>query len=85
MDNIILKVDSEGRIKLPKKFIDELLIHDEVTCSLVNKEIIIKPSYEKRRKKTKSLLEKLKSEGYKGEELLLKLKEAKENLESKNK
>ncbi len=84
MENIILTLDDQGRIKLPKKFLEELLIQEEVSCSLETDAIIIKPSYEKRRKKTKSLLEDLKSQGYSGEDLLIKLKEEKEKLEKKD-
>ncbi len=73
----VLTIDNHGNIIIPKEYILNLEIRNKVLCILEDDEIIIRPFYEELKDDSKSLLEKIKDEGFSGEELLNEYKRRK--------
>lgn len=73
----VLTIDNHGNLIIPKEYILNLEIRNKVLCILDDDEIIIRPFYEELKDDSKSLLEKIKDEGFSGEELLNEYKRRK--------
>ena len=76
MENKRIKISSKRQITIPQQFFDSLGFADEAECSLKEGALIIKPVRQNGGEFAEQILADLLAQGYQGDELLAKFKEA---------
>ena len=76
MENKRIKISSKRQITIPQQFFDSLGFADEAECSLKDGALIIRPVRQNGGEFAEQILADLLAQGYQGDELLAKLKEA---------
>ena len=76
MENKRIKISSKRQITIPQQFFDSLGFADEAECSLKDGALIIRPVRQNGGEFTEQILADLLEQGYQGDELLAKFKEA---------
>lgn len=76
MENKRIKISSKRQITIPQQFFDSLGFADEAECSLKDGALIIRPVRQNGGEFAEQILADLLAQGYQGDELLVKFKEA---------
>ena len=76
MENKRIKISSKRQITIPQQFFDSLGFADEAECSLKDGALIIRPVRQNGGEFAEQILADLLEQGYQGDELLVKFKEA---------
>ena len=76
MENKRIKISSKRQITIPQQFFDSLGFADEAECSLKDGALIIRPVRQNGGEFAEQILADLLAQGYQGDELLAKFKEA---------
>ncbi len=76
MENKRIKISSKRQITIPQQFFDSLGFADEAECSLKDGALIIRPVRQNGGEFAEQILADLLEQGYQGDELLAKFKEA---------
>ena len=76
MENKRIKISSKRQITIPQQFFDSLGFADEAECSLKDGALIIRPVRQNGGAFAEQILADLLAQGYQGDELLAKFKEA---------
>ena len=76
MENKRIKISSKRQITIPQQFFDSLGFADEAECSLKDGALIIRPVRQNGGEFAEQILADLLAQGYHGDELLAKFKEA---------
>lgn len=76
MENKRIKISSKRQITIPQQFFDSLGFADEAECSLKDGALIIRPVRQNGGEFAEQILADLLTQGYQGDELLAKFKEA---------
>lgn len=76
MENKRIKISSKRQITIPQQFFDSLGFADEAECSLKDGALIIRPVRHNGSEFAEQILADLLAQGYQGDELLAKFKEA---------
>lgn len=76
MENKRIKISSKRQITIPQQFFNSLGFADEAECSLKDGALIIRPVRQNGGEFAEQILADLLAQGYQGDELLAKFKEA---------
>lgn len=76
MENKRIKISSKRQITIPQQFFDSLGFADEAECSLKDGALIIRPVRQNGGEFAEQILADLLAQGYQGDELFAKFKEA---------
>ncbi|MCL1859335.1 MAG: AbrB/MazE/SpoVT family DNA-binding domain-containing protein [Oscillospiraceae bacterium] len=80
MDKKIINVTGKRQITIPLKFYEKLGFGKEIECSLTDNSVVLRPFSHTDDNFTMEILKDLISQGYSGDELLVKFEEQRANI-----